>query len=831
MSNQIKVNSDTHRDRQSLSTLREQYTKRQIPSLILSVIGTLVLCQLAPLNSTTAQIAPDPTLGAERSVVSPNVNINGTPSDQIDGGAIRGTNLFHSFQEFNIGAGRGAYFTNPAGIENILSRVTGSNPSNILGTLGVLGNANLFLINPRGIVFGPNARLDMGGSFVASTASAINFGDGTSFSTLDSSTPLLLTINMPTGLQFRENPGTIQVDKGAELSVSKGETLALVGGSVSLDGARLLAPGGRVELGGVASPATVELDMNALDLRLSFLSDGTRGDVSLANQSVVKVSAEGGGSIAINARNLSMARGSELQAGIDVGLGSAKSIAGDIEINAQGAINLDSSSIANAVLTGAVGQGGEINITTESLSLTNGARLNSSTFGKGNAGNVNVNATGTVSLDGEGSDETFSGAFSTVQRSAKGNGGEINITTESLSLTNGARLNSSTFGQGDAGNVNVNARSTVSFDGEGSDGSRSGAFSNVQSPGRGNGGEVNITTDSLSVTNGARLGASTLGRGNAGDVNINAKSTVLFDGTRRDGASSGAFSRVDFEAKGNGGEVNITTGWLSVANGAELSSRSRGTGTAGNINVTANSLRLDNQATLSAETVAGQGNINLNSGDIVLRNGSNITTNATRLDPGGNITINTGVLVALEDSDISANAEESFGGRVTINAQGIFGTQFRQQDTPLSDITATSALGPSFSGIVQINTPGVDPSRGLVALPETVVDPASFIAQNPCQRGKGSAFVVTGRGGLPANPSEVLSSGAVQVGLVEPALINSSDRKTQTIHSDAPSIHNPIVPAQGWVFNDKGEVMLTAYNPDSTQAQRSWSNSAACRVP
>ncbi len=103
-----------------------------------------------------SQILPDNTLGGSPSQVLPET-INNLPSDRISGGAVRGSNLFHSFQEFNVNSGRGAYFDNPNGITNIFSRVTGNNPSNILGRLGVLGNANLFLINPKGIVFGPEA--------------------------------------------------------------------------------------------------------------------------------------------------------------------------------------------------------------------------------------------------------------------------------------------------------------------------------------------------------------------------------------------------------------------------------------------------------------------------------------------------------------------------------------------------------------------------------------------------------------------------------------------------------------------------------------------------
>ena len=120
-------------------------------------------------HSTQAQITPDNTLGSENSVINQDT-INEIPSDRIDGGATRRANLFHSFQDFNVNAGRGAYFSNPTGIENIFSRVTGINPSNINGRLGVLGEANLFLINPNGILFGESAALNIQGSFFASTA-------------------------------------------------------------------------------------------------------------------------------------------------------------------------------------------------------------------------------------------------------------------------------------------------------------------------------------------------------------------------------------------------------------------------------------------------------------------------------------------------------------------------------------------------------------------------------------------------------------------------------------------------------------------------------------
>ena len=164
------------------------------------ILSSLFFFCLLP-STLLAQITPDSSLGTENSVVETNGN-----RDTINGGAVRDANLFHSFQEFNVEAGREAYFTNPNGITNIFSRVTGNNISDIQGVLGVLGNANLYLINPNGILFGENASLDVNGSFFASTADSVLFDNGFEFSAVNPDAPPLLTINIPIGLRFRDNP-------------------------------------------------------------------------------------------------------------------------------------------------------------------------------------------------------------------------------------------------------------------------------------------------------------------------------------------------------------------------------------------------------------------------------------------------------------------------------------------------------------------------------------------------------------------------------------------------------------------------------------------------
>ena len=165
----------------------------------------------AQYNYAQAEIVPDKTLGNESSVITPLA-----PFDRIDGGATRGTNLFHSFEKFNVDTQQTVLFANPNGIENIISRVTGGSRSEILGTLGVFGGANLFFINPSGIIFGPNAELNMGGSFVGTTADAIGFGEQGFFSASVPNTPQLLTVK-PSALLFNQiasQPITIQSTVG-----------------------------------------------------------------------------------------------------------------------------------------------------------------------------------------------------------------------------------------------------------------------------------------------------------------------------------------------------------------------------------------------------------------------------------------------------------------------------------------------------------------------------------------------------------------------------------------------------------------------------------------
>jgi filamentous hemagglutinin family protein len=250
-------------------------------------IVLLTFLSFSPLPAA-AQIVPDQTLGAESSRLE---NLT-----QIAGGAQRGGNLFHSFSQFNIGEGDRVDFAAPLGVQNILTRVTGG-PSNLLGTLGVAGTANLFLINPNGIFFGPNASLNMGGSFIATTANAVRLGNAGLFSASQPQSSVLLSIQ-PDALPFNQiNPqAAITNLSRSGLVLANGNSAALVGGNIKFDEGILAAPGGTIELGGLAAPGTIGLNLNGNDLSLSFPEGVRKSNVSLANRASIGSFPEGNAS-------------------------------------------------------------------------------------------------------------------------------------------------------------------------------------------------------------------------------------------------------------------------------------------------------------------------------------------------------------------------------------------------------------------------------------------------------------------------------------------------------------------------------------------------------
>jgi len=806
-------------------------------------------------TAVSAQIIPDTTLPVN-SIVTPQ-----GATRIITSGTSSGGNLFHSFDQFSVLTNNTAYFNNAADIQNIISRVTGGSVSNIDGQLKANGTASLFVLNPNGIIFGPNATLDIGGSFVATTASSIKFADGNEFSVVNSSnTPPLLTISVPTGLQFGDNPGRIIVqgsgqgirlttdliDTAFGLRVQPDKTLALVGGDLALEGGTLKTAGGRIELGSVGANSFVSLSPINRGYALGYDGVSSFRDIQLSGSAAVDASGLGGGDIQVRGRQVTLREGSQLEAstlGAEPGGTLNVTASESVELIGSAASGQYVSSLFTLVYPEATGAGGNLTVDTGRLIVRDGGQVSASTYDAGAAGNVVVKASEAVELIGTSADgQLLSSLFTLVLPEATGVGGNLTVETQQLILRDGAQIGGGTYGAGAGSTLAVSASESIELIGTSADGQYSSSlFTAVEAGATGAAGNLTLSTRRLILRDGGVISTATLGKGSGGTLEVKASDSVELIGTSADGQFPSLLSAQSTDTA-DAGDLKISTGSLRVRDGAAVTVSGQGSGDAGNLEVQANSIFLDN-GQLIARTASGNGgNITLNVPDLLLqRHNSQIATDARGgTGNGGNININGQFIVAVpnENSDITANAVEGRGGNINIITSGIYGQEFRPSPTPRSDITASSDFG--VNGTVQINTPDVDPSRGLTNLPQQLVD-VSGLVDSSCAVAvsQESNFVVTGRGGVPSSPNETLRSARVLVDL------GSNEIRTQ--HSAIPtpegavsinpklsltgaSLSNPSAPlveATGWVRGSKGEVILTAQPPTLT-SHGSWLTPASC---
>ncbi|TVQ21695.1 MAG: filamentous hemagglutinin N-terminal domain-containing protein [Leptolyngbya sp. DLM2.Bin15] len=681
----------------------KQPTRVGLVTLILSVLAGVGM----PVHG---QIIRDASLGAESSRVVRDVQIRGDQGDRIEGGARRGGNLFHSFREFNVGDGQRVYFTSPAGVDTILTRVTGTSRSDLLGTLGVDGTADLFLMNPNGVFFGPNARLDVSGSFVATTADAIQLGNG-EFSArrpqvpaqtlrVDPSAFVFNQLNRPRGAIVQQaiapDPNDLRpVANG--LSVPDGRSLILLGGDVILEGGYLRASGGRVELGGLAEPGIVNIrsSRDGRRLRLTY-PDAARSAVTLTDGAIIDVTGAGRGDLSITAGNLSILSGSNICGGLGASsfcgrdedqqaVGTSRSLAGNVVLVSTNRMTISGAGtgVRNRLNPGATGNtedifeaiarldntdaddsidslfGSVLLISGDAVTVSEGAQVSTSTNGRGNGGllyvlspNVTVESSGVLD--------------SNVLSNGRGQAGGVLIGSSTLRVTGGASVESGTDGRGPAGRVLIQS-GTV----EVSNGARlsSAVFQN----GVGRAGGIAIETDGLVMTNGGSLNSSTFSRGPAGAIVVVSNGAIIIDNSRIDSA-------VGENAVGQGGQIRIVgQDTLILTNGAVINTSTNGVGQAGDIVVaTASDLILqDGSFILSLANEGAQGDGGeigiVARGSFVARNGSGITTLAVEPDAAaGDLLLAVNDLFIVTDrSFINAETGSGDGGNLFLT-----GTEF-----------------------------------------------------------------------------------------------------------------------------------------------------------
>ncbi|MBD2354226.1 filamentous hemagglutinin N-terminal domain-containing protein [Tolypothrix sp. FACHB-123] len=677
---------------------------------------------------TFAQIIPDNTLSSP-SATSTSENVT-----EITGGTRAGGNLFHSFEQFSVLKDTTAWFKNDLDITNIIGRVTGSSISEINGLIRANGTANLFLINPNGIIFGANAALNIGGSFVSSTADSIKFTDGNLYSAVNPQEPPLLTINLPIGLQYGANPGKITVNgqgnqlfvneffatsrenRPVGLQVQSGKTLGLVGGEVSLIGGNVTAAQGRVEIGAVKD-SLVTINFSNSNLSLSYDGVNNFADINLNAAASIDVSGDGSGNVQIIGKNLNLTDGSAILANTEGGLtGGVINIKATESLQVSG-FNNDSglsTVISTDVSPKAKGQGGIINIVTQKLIATDGGQISSTTFGLGSGGTVNIKAENIELVFGGALGP--SGIFASTD-SGGGNAGKINIETENLLVTDGAQISTNSwFGEGNSGDINITAKKSQ-FIGAAFDEFPSGLLASTQS--NGDGGNIFLKTDILEVKNGAQIQNSTLGTGNAGKLEIEAKNIEL-SGTVGT-IASGFFSNVERGATGNGGLLKIKTDNLSIFDGAVIIAKTAGSGNAGQIEIDATNLEIQGKegnflpTTIAANvqwnaTGAG-GKLNIITETLSLMDGGQIATSTFGNGNAGELSIqakdiNLSGFISGGSSGVFSNASnETEGVRNQFRSQGNGGKLTIDTDKLTIQNGATIAAS-NFSSRDQSITPG-----------------------------------------------------------------------------------------------------------------------------
>ncbi len=764
----------------------------------IALLACTVGYPLAVSGIAWGQIIPDRTLGTESSRLVP-VDAS---RDRVDGGTVRGENLFHSFSEFNVGDGRIIEFASPAIAENILTRVTGNNASQILGTLSVVGDANLFLLNPNGIFFGTNARLDLGGSFFATTADAFVFANDSEFSAVDPQVPSLLTVNVPIGLQFGSAPGTIAVSgNGIDrfsapispeatpeeiialnrsflesflassdgLRVRSSQTLALVGGEIDFDGGIVLAPGGRVEIGSVGVNSRVNINPNSQGFELDYTDVADFGNLRLDGQAGISSSDRASGTIQVVGDRVTLSNGSQIDSSL---LGDESG--GNIFIRAREAIAIDGVSPGNGFpsaifsVTYGAGRGADIALETQQLTLSGGGQTFAVSFGTGDGGSATAQAVESIAVVGVSASGETSG-FGSVAFSS-GDAGTVSIETTRLSLGDGAQIFANTRSQGNAGAIDIRAREAIAIDGIATSGEMTTIAAATTLEATGNGGDITMETGRLQLTNGAQISTNSFGLGNAGSVIIqsdrlsidggasvsvdtfgvgNAGSLVIRAG-EIDLSRGFLFADANAEAMGDGGDITIESDRLRVADAGSISVDTFGQGNAGDLTVRSGTIALESGslfADVNNEATGNGGNLNIETDRLSVSGGGTISARVFGQGNGGNLNIETDGLFLTEGGSVGASTfGQGNAGNITIVARDAIALEGRSESGFFSNIAAIVGSQATGNG-----------GRLAIETPHLRVGENTFISVAVLGRGDAGSIAIN------ADRFEIAASGFVSV--------------------------------------------------------------------
>ncbi len=666
---------------------------------------------------TFAQIVLDGTLGQPGELTGPNFNIAAELGQQV------GDNLFHSFQTFNVQSGETATFSGPDTVTNVISRVTGGQSSLLNGLLQLtIPNADFYLLNPAGVMFGPEAKLDVPGSFHVSTANYLRLSNNGRF---DVSEPAksVLTVAPPAAFGFlTESPGKIESEKSL-LVVSREQTLSWVGGDLSIRNGHLAVGklermvdgrigwaqgGGRINLVSVATTGEVPIIPEELPEgefskfgHISITDDTVGGQANL-DRTVGNIDASGarGGKIYIRGGQITMDNGYVFADtwGNQSGQGIWVKAQEELAMRNGARITTETPEKARSENTG---NAGKIEVQARQLSLSGGSQIVSSSNTLGTAGDVTVTAADSIKASGQwqftlGGRSVNSGMLSRSLR--LGTGGSVTVSSPLITLSDGGVILTTTQGLGDAGNVTVQADNQLVLE---------------------SGGHISVSTGHEQFKS---------GNGSAGSINITAH-RVLISGRPTEDNPSGL--RSNTYTAGNGGDITVAAPEIILQAGGSIQAGAEGKGRAGNITIEGEveQLSLLGGGKITTESkLSGGGNISLQPTQWLYVLDGTITAEAMGEQPshqGGNLTIgqleNRSLLVILgQRSSLKANAYAGHGGNILMVAENYI----KSGEEVVLD--ASSQLGEP--GEVSIDASEVDLTKGFNRLSTKTFKPVKLLS-------------------------------------------------------------------------------------------------------
>ena len=571
---------------------------------------------------------------------------------KITGGRRAGSNLFYSLEEFSIPEHSEVIFENAVGVKNIFALITGENTSSFNGRLKVQGEANFFLLNPNGIVFEKNARLNVDGSFIATTGSSIKFQDGAELTAFKSNSAPILSASFPIELEFssRLDSGTITVSGSGNqikqdspvaspkfeqipqgLSVKSGQTLGLVGDGLSFNGGVITTKGGQIYLSSLKS-GLVKIEQTENGLSLLELTGNEYQNQDFDQQSLIYADGETAATISLTGSNINLLDGSFV-----LSQNQGNSEAGLLKLKATKTLSLlgKVSSVRSNIRSETFNQGKGVNIdiSANKTLIENGGRIRSNSFGDGDGGDIKLNISDSVQM---------SNSSIIATTFASGNAGNIDLATSKLVL-NAAGISSSTNGYGNGGVLKVHAE-LVEIIGTASTDRASIATTSFAA---GDAGNLLLNAEELRVIDGASLSSSSFSSGNAGDMILNVAESIEVRGTGNNSYRTSnnsqsiirsAVQSVPKRARkalslpdvpsGDSGNLTITASVLNIIEQGVVSVENQGTGNSGLLSINVEKLKMKEAGSITAANATGsEGKIVLNIGDLQVDDSSRITPN------------------------------------------------------------------------------------------------------------------------------------------------------------------------------------------------------------